>query len=156
MPQLTSIGTTPILSTGQERIIKACEKHWNAHRSNCSGFVKAVAKEIDILFPHPEMNANQIIDYISSWSTGSWWEIGSSKEAGTRADEGYFVLACLKSEPNGHVAIVTSGHQPAHDKYPRGYWGSLNSVGKKNETMNYSFNKNDRDKATYFRCMWKR
>ena len=92
-PPPIPIAEVPIVSSGQKKIINACEKHWNVHKDNCSGFVLAVAREIDISFPLPNMQANPIIDYISSWSTGSWWEIGSPKEAGTRAEEGYFVLA---------------------------------------------------------------
>lgn len=155
------IAEVPILSSGQKRIIEACERHWNAHKSNCSGFVRAVAKEIDIPFPPDRIQADPIIEYISMWSTASWWKIGSAKDAGLFAEEGHFVLACLAStesgRANGHVAVVTSGYKPAKGKYPRGYWGALDSVGEKNSTMNWSFPMDLYEhKMSYYRCMWKR
>jgi len=143
----------PIRGPGQAKIIKACERHWNAHQSNCSGFVNAVADQLAVPLPH--MKANPMVDHISSWSAPMWWQINTSKQAGAYADEGYFVLACLKSTPNGHVAIVTSGHEPDHGIYPRGYWGTLNSIGEKNGTMNYSFKKSHVHMVSYFRYMHK-
>ena len=156
LPPPIPIKEVPVSSTGQDRIAKACEKHWNAHQDNCSGFVRAVASEIGISIPPEHKQANPIIEYISLWSTASWWEIGSPKKAGELAEEGYFVLACLKSEPNGHVAVVTSGYKSSHRGDPRGYWGTYEGVGNKNATMNWSFGKKVMDKVTYFRCMWKR
>jgi hypothetical protein len=143
----------PIRSAGQGRIINACEKHWNAHKNNCSGFVNAVADQLGV--PLPRMQANQIIDLISTWKTISWWKVGLPMEAAAYAENGYFVLACLKDSPYGHVAIVTSGYKPDNGRYPRGYWGTLNSVGEKNGTMNYSFRKTDEHKVAYFRYMHK-
>lgn len=153
------IKEVPILSNGQDRIIKACEKHWNAHKDNCSGFVKAVAVEIGIFLP--DEKADPIIKYISKWETASWWKIRSPKSAGELAEEGYFVLACLtmadSGRENGHVAVVTSGYKSSHRGDPRGYWGAYKSVGEKNATMNYSFDmKRFESKVSYFRCMWKR
>lgn len=158
-PPPIPIAEVPIVSSGQKKIIEACEKHWNAHKSDCSGFAKAVAKELSIELPN--VKADPIIAWISEWSRASWWKIGSPKEAGTLAEEGYFVLACLTTadsgDTNGHVAVVTSGYKPAHGKHPRGYWGAYKSVGEKNATMNYSFDmKRFESKVSYFRCMWKR
>ena len=154
-PPSIPIGEVPVSSTGQTRIAKACEKHWNAHKANCSGFVKAVAVEIGIFLPNEQ--ANPIIKHISEWTRASWWKIGSPKEAGVLAEEGYFVLACLTLEPNGHVAVVTSGYKAGKGIYPRGYWGTYQAVGKKNETMNYSFRMELYEhKMSYYRCMWKR
>ena len=159
-PPPIPIKEVPVSSTGQTLIAKACEKHWNAHKDNCSGFVKAVAAEIGIFLP--DKQANEIIDYISPWAMASWWKIGSPKDAGLLAEEGYFVLACLESKQitlpsgNGHVAVVTSGYRAGKGNSPRGYWGAHKSVGKKNATMNYSFSTADIHKVTYYRCMWKR
>lgn len=142
----------PIRSAGQGKIINACEKHWNAHKNNCSGFVNAVADQLSIQLPH--MQANPMIDYVSSWTTPSWWKISTPAEAGSYAEKGYLVIACLKLSPNGHVAVVTSGHEPGHGIYPRGYWGTYQGVGKMNSTINYSFRMDlYRHKILYFRCM---
>lgn len=154
-----SIAEVPIVSSGQKKIIAACEKHWNANKDNCSGFVKAVAAEIDIFLPNEQ--ADPIIKYISEWTRASWWKIGSPKDAGRLAEEGHFVLACLtmadSGHANGHVAVVTSGYKSSHRGDPRGYWGAYKSVGEKNATMNYSFDmKRFGSKVSYFRCMWKR
>lgn len=157
-PPAMPTAEVPIVSSGQKKIIDACEKHWNAHKSDCSGFAKAVANELGIELPN--VKADPIIDWISEWSRASWWEIGTPIRAGAYAEEGYFVLACLTSaksgRENGHVAVVTSGHKSAHSKYPRGYWGAYKSIGAKNDTINWSFPKEHMDKVTYFRCMWKR
>lgn len=142
----------PILSAGQDKIIKACERHWNAHKDNCSGFVNAVAGQLGI--PLPRVQANPTIDYISAWSTPSWWTINTHMDAGAYAEKGYFVLACLKGTPHGHVVVVTSGHEPGRGTYPRGYWGTYRGVGKMNSTINYAFDMNYFGrKVTYFRYM---
>ena len=158
-PPPMPIAEVPVLSTGQKRIVDACEKHWSAHKGNCSGFVKAVAAEIGIFLP--DKKADPIIEYLSEWTRASWWKIGSPKDAGTLAEEGYFVLACLTStdsgRANGHVAVVTSGYKSSHRGDPRGYWGTLDAVGRKNQTMNWSFDMDRfRLEVSYFRCMWKR
>lgn len=49
---------------------------------------------------------------------------------------------------HGHVVIVVSGPL-AYSKYPTGYRGMLNSVEKKNTTINYIWNKDSRDDAIY-------
>ncbi len=158
-PPPMPIAEVPVRGTGQKRIINACEKHWSAHKGDCSGFVKAVAAEIGIFLPNEQ--ADPIIKYISKWETASWWKIRSPKSAGELAEEGYFVLACLtmadSGRANGHVAVVTSGYKSSHRGDPRGYWGAYKSVGEKNATMNYSFDMDQfGSKVSYFRCMWKR
>lgn len=46
------------------------------------------------------------------------------------------------------MAIITPGIM-AHNKYPTVYWGILNGVGQKAITINWSWNKADRDKVIY-------
>ncbi|MET1257375.1 hypothetical protein [Aliikangiella maris] len=58
------------------------------------------------------------------------------------------VIVGLKAQPHGHVAIVVPGPL-AHGKYPTAYWGSLGGVPKKNTTINWSWNKKDRDNVIY-------
>ncbi|GAB1266682.1 hypothetical protein [Aurantivibrio infirmus] len=43
------------------KVIELCEKHWESNKKNCSGFIKAVAKELTITV-HGQ--ANDIVDAI--------------------------------------------------------------------------------------------
>ena len=42
----------------------ACKKHFEEHKNNCSGFVRAVADELIILVPGISSNANGQIDWM--------------------------------------------------------------------------------------------
>ncbi|MET0752759.1 MAG: hypothetical protein ABWZ66_05280 [Pyrinomonadaceae bacterium] len=133
-------------------IINACENNWEANKSDCNKFVRAVgaALGIDIVAG----NADAIID---SLTAPTWTPVIGGIAAKQKADEGFFVIAGLKAaahtppRTNGHVAVVVAGPlDPTHNKYPTGYWGSLGSIGKKNTTLNYSWNTADRDNVKYF------
>jgi hypothetical protein len=126
------------------RVIALCEKHWQQHRADCSGLLKAVAGDLGIPLTG---QANEIIDTLS----GNWTSITDGAEAARLAAEGKFVVGGLKAMPNGHVVVVVEG-QPNRGRYPRAYWGRLRSVGMKNETINWSWNTADRDKVVYFYC----
>jgi hypothetical protein len=102
--------------------------------SNCSGFMKDVAKALGILGkdklgkdkPVPEDDANGIINYISSHPK-DWTPIGQGETgaltAATEAGKGYLVIVLLKGEDHsdhrlhGHVAIVLP--PPLLERYPR-------------------------------------
>ena len=88
--------------------------------------------------------ANDIVDQIQRQP---WQLLKSGYEANNRAGAG-LVMAGLKAAPLGHVAIVVPGPL-ASGKYPTAYWGQLGSVGKKRTTLNWSWNKSDRDKVIY-------
>ncbi len=125
-----------------QKIIDLCEEYWAANKSNCSGFVKSVATSLDISLSG---QANSIIKTIGR---SPWTVLKSGVEANTQAGKGMFVVAGLEDSPNGHVVIVVSGTLE-HGKYPTAYWGSLGGIGKKNKTINWSWNKSDRDKVVY-------
>ena len=101
------------------RVASACKKHWPNWKSDCSGFVKAVAVELGYydLFGQ----ANNIIDQMQKQP---WRKLSSGKEAAQQASLGKFVLAGHKRSPNGHVVVVMPGG-PVYGKYPYAYWGSL-------------------------------
>ncbi len=124
------------------KVIELCEKHWESNKKNCSGFIKAVAKELTITV-HGQ--ANDIVDAIQK---PLWKTIESGLQAQLHAANGMFVVAGLKSDPHGHVVVIVDG-QLSHGKYPSAYWGSLGGVPKKNTTINWSWNKADRDKVIY-------
>ena len=125
-----------------QKILKLCEKHWNAHSGDCSGFAKAVANELRISLSG---QANEIVDQIQQ---APWRVLNSGEEATAQASLGRLVIGGLKAQPLGHVVIVVAGPL-SQGKYPTAYWGSFGGVGKKNQTVNWSWNKNDRDRVIY-------
>src|SRR5260370_35574026 len=119
-----------------QRIIDACDKKWDAHKSDCSGFVKAGAADLEVNTLAPGDNANAIVDKLNKIvnepnnATG-WTEIkpGDGSAAKVQADVGLFVIGGLKGsamakpEEHGHVVVIVSGPlDPGHDKYPTAYW----------------------------------
>jgi hypothetical protein len=115
-----------------------CEKHWSNYKLDCSGFVKAVASELNILL-HGQ--ANDIVEQIQKIP---WSIVQDGNEAHIKALQGMFVVGGLRGKPNGHVVIVVPGNL-AHGKYPTAYWGSISGVAQKKMTVNWSWNKKDRD-----------
>lgn len=126
----------------QNKVVQACEKHWEAHKSDCSGFAKAVAQELGISLTG---SANDIVDQTQR---PPWTVLKSGVEAKYKADEGMLVVGGLKAVGNGHVVIVVPGPL-LHNKYPTAYWGRLGSTGRKNATVNWSWDEDDRDDVTY-------
>lgn len=136
-PNSTSRLQTAISS---QKIIESCNANFEANKSDCSGFVKAVASNFSVNLTG---QADNIVDQIKG---SGWTQLGhDGVKAKEKADNGWLVIAGLKSsenvppQANGHVAIVVSGVL-AHQKYPTGYWGKLNDPGNagKNKTINYA------------------
>lgn len=137
------------------RVIAACEKHWAAWKSDCSGFAEAVAKELGIAYTNAviggEGRANDHYDYLKQQKDG-WKAIADGPTAAEKAAGGWFVIAATKGTSYGHVAVIVrtpEGKTLASGKWPYGYWGSFGGVGKKNQTINHSWGKDKRDKI-YF------
>ncbi len=129
-------------NTNSQKIIQLCETHWDAHKNNCSGFAKAVAGLVGISLSG---QANEIVDQMQKLP---WKLLKSGSEATAEASLGKLVLGGLKDKPLGHVVIVVAGPL-SHGKYPTAYWGSYGGVGKKNTTINWSWEKTDRDNVIY-------
>jgi len=126
------------------RVVDACEKYWEDYKDDCSGFVKAVAADVGVRLMG--LQANDIVDEMLS---SIWWrKLEDGSDANRWAGDGFFVLAGLKKDPNGHVVVIVPGALSG-GKYPTGYWGSLGGVGKKAQTINWSWNTTDRDKVKY-------
>ena len=131
-----------------EEIINACESNWDAHKDDCSGFVKAVAARLEV--PLKGM-AN---DIVNATSMPPWSRLADGVEAARSAAAGRFVVAGLKGgdqaapSQHGHVVVVVKGDL-AHEKYPTAYWGRLGAVGSKAQTINFAWNSQDRDKVVY-------
>lgn len=136
------------LDSQAQEIINECERNFETYKSDCSGFVKAVAMKfgVDLMG-----QADAIVDQIKG---PEWTNIGNGIEAKAKADAGWLVVAGLKSSDhnparnNGHVVIVVAGPL-ANGKYPTGYWGTLGGVGRKNTTINYAWRESDRDNIKY-------
>jgi hypothetical protein len=64
------------VSTPQQRIINACEAEYQAHITDCSGFVKAVAKNLGIILYGL---ANDIVDRFCSLGNRYGWHSGEGK-----------------------------------------------------------------------------
>jgi hypothetical protein len=133
------------------RIIATCEKHWQQHRYNCSGFVRAVADDLGV-FPHVHGLANDIYQQLKQLK--SRWEILGSLipqftvplteeenikrraeelqiEAGNAAAQGKFVVAAsFNPHGHGHVAIIVDARKagvmgPLVRTRAFAYWGNL-------------------------------
>lgn len=134
------------MSRAQE-IIECCERQWDAHKSDCSGFVRAVAGELGYSLTG---NADAITAILRAAAN----QTHDGTLAAQWAAEGRFVIAGLEghnhvpSRAHGHVVVVVDG-QLAHEKYPTAYWGMLGGVGKKAATLNWAWNNTDRDAVVY-------
>ena len=134
-------GTTP-----QQEIINACEAEFPNHTTDCSGFAKAVAGDVGITLTGM---ANDIVDQIQA---APWTVLTDGIDAKSKADLGLFVIGGLKDDPHGHVVVVVQGPlDPAHQKYPTAYWGSLRGAqfAAKDKTVNWAWDSTERDNVTY-------
>ena len=138
-----STSATPVTGMSlAEKVRAACEQDWDAHKGDCSGFVKAVAADLGF---HLSGTANDIVRSLRA----GWASAADGVAAARMAAEGKFVIGGLPDDPNGHVVVVVSG--PLNrQKYPSAYWGKLGGVGKKNTTINWSWDADDRDRVEYF------
>lgn len=120
-----------------------CEAEWDKWKSDCSGFVKAVAQDIGVPLSG---QANDIVDFLEQ--SVAWEKLGTDGAAAIRyATMDYFVIAGLKASPNGHIAVVVKSPPQV---YPVGYWGRLGSAGRKNTTLNWSWTHADLAKVRYY------
>jgi len=139
------------------QIIRICEANWEAHKADCSGFVKAVSAALGVTTFHPDDNADSIMDKLRAGNDWTALTVGDGRTAKDRADAGQLVIAGLKGaeqvqpDPHGHVVVVVTGPlDAAHGQYPTAYWGRLGSVGAKNQSLNFAWRAGDRDNVGYF------
>jgi hypothetical protein len=131
------------------RILARCEGVWDANKADCNAFAKAVTSDFQVTL---NGQANDIVAQVQT--EAGWTRLANGLAAKVAADEGKLVVGGLKgsdmtpAETHGHVVVVVSG-PVAHGKYPSAYWGKLNSVGRKNTTVNYAWKEADRDKVIY-------
>ena len=140
-----------------QHIIVVCEANWDAHKSDCSGFVKAVAAALEVGTFAPSDDANAIMDKLNAATDWAALTPGDGPAAKVQADAGLLVIAGLKgsdqinADPHGHVVVVVTGPlDPVHGEYPTAYWGQLNGIGAKAKTINWAWRAGDRDHVGYF------
>jgi hypothetical protein len=129
------------MPTPCDRVVAACEKWWDAYKGDCSGFAKAVAKDLQVTLTGM---ADEIVGEIQK---PPWTVLGSGVDAAQQTQYG-LVIGGLKADPHGHVVVVVPGPL-AQGKYPTAYWGMLNGVGRQNTTINWAWNAQDRDQVIY-------
>ena len=133
--------------TSAQDIVAACKREWPAFKGDCSGFARAVAARLNV--PLAGL-ANEIVDHIRA----HWGVLPDGAAAKEAVERGELVIAGLRGDEqknpsaHGHVVVVVPG-EAAFGRYPRAYWGRLGAEGKRDETLNFSWNKRDRDRITY-------
>ena len=132
----------------KEEILAACKKHYDAYSDDCSGFVRAVAKELGYSLSG---NADALMDQLAK----DWKKIDRAK-AVELAKAGTLVIAGLKSSQhnpprnNGHVVIVVEGVL-YHNKYPPVWGGSIGSAESRGtKTVGEVWRSTDRDAVQYY------
>jgi hypothetical protein len=138
-----------------KRIIAQCEKDWEANKSDCNSFVKAVAADLQIRDIPAAADADGIVNFLQG--SAEWRKLTAGDDAAAKqaADAGKFVIGGLTSaelgDAHGHVVVTVSGpFDPGHGRYPRAYWGQLGGVGNKNTTINFAFRRPFCDRVRYF------
>jgi hypothetical protein len=132
-----------------DRVKAACEACFDAHENDCSGFARAVAAQLGV--PLAGL-ANAIVDTIEGGA--GWAQLEDGVAAANAAEAGKFVVGGLRGSDeatpseHGHVVVVV-GRPLAHDAYPSAYWGRLGGGGKKDMTINWAWNADDRDNVSY-------
>ena len=134
---------------GDDRVRAACEACFEAHRNDCSGFARAVADQLGVTL---QGLADQIVDTLRSGP--GWRHLADGGAARTSARAGKLVIAELKGseqarpDPHGHVVVVVDGAL-ARNAYPTAYWGSLGGQPGRDQTLNFAWIPQDRDRISY-------
>jgi hypothetical protein len=126
-----------------QQIIDACEANWDANKSDCNHFVKAVADSLGLTLFDSGDNADAIINKLTS--AAGWNTIPDRAQVEAQASAGVFIIAGLRSSEfhpprnNGHVVVVVAGDDSSHPGFPMAYWGTLNGVGQKDSSIRNTF-----------------
>lgn len=138
-----------------EQIVAVCESEWEANKTDCNHFVKAVAGELGVTLFGPNDNADAIINKLAT--AAGWNALATRTVAEADADAGWFIIAGLRStefippRTHGHVVVVVQGDDPNHPGFPMAYWGTLGAVGRRNASIRYAFIPGpDLDAVRYF------
>jgi hypothetical protein len=129
-----------------QHIIDTCESNWDANKSDCNHFVKAVADSLGVTLFAAGDDADTILNKLSN--AAGWPPIPGTPDLSTvetDAAAGQFIIAGLRSNEftpprtHGHVVVVVKGDDPLHPGYPLAYWGTLGGVGQKDSSIRNTF-----------------
>jgi hypothetical protein len=126
-----------------QHIIDICEANWDANKTDCNHFVKAVADALGVTLFDSGDNADAILDKLSS--AGGWNSIPDRAQVEAQAGAGQFIIAGLRStefhppRAHGHVVVVVAGDDSSHPGFPMAYWGKLGGVGEKDSSIRNAF-----------------
>ncbi len=129
------------------RIIAACEAEFALAQDDCALFVRRVCGRLGVMVAG---NADAIVTAVR----GSWRLLPDGMAAKHAADLGELVVAGLKGNEHarptaeGHVAVVVAGPL-AQGAYPTAYWGQSGGTGAQGQTLNWAWQRDDRDRVTY-------
>ncbi len=125
-------------------VFALAEASWPAHKSDCSGFVRAVALAARI--PLSGL-ANHLVD---TWNSDpAWIKLGSDVAQASRlSEQGYLVVAGRKEPNHGHVVVIVPGRDAHGDAM--GYWGRLGGIGEKDNGLNFAWKRADLAGVQYF------
>ena len=130
-------------------VVEACKANFAAHSKDCSGFARAVAEALGVALAG---DANQIADTMRAGADG--WRPLADGVAAAAAAADQLVIGGLrgdaqaKPDPHGHVVVVVPG--PLNrGRYPSAYWGSLGGIPAEDQTINFAWTEQDRDKVAY-------
>ncbi len=135
--------------TMTDRVQAACDSCFDAHRGDCSGFVRAVGATLGVPVAG---TANDMVALLRNG--GAWRLLEDGVAAAASAASGKLVVGGLRGDEqaehsnHGHVVVVVDGPL-AHARYPTAYWGSLGGTPAKFETVNWAWTDRDRDRVSY-------
>jgi hypothetical protein len=127
-------------------VIAACEREWPHQLHDCSGFVRAVARDMGVLLTG---QADNIVDFIDT----HWRDPGSEGFASEWADAGFLVIAGLRGDeqqvPNahGHVVIIVPG--TSNTGHALGYWGRFHGTGMKQASISLAWRAADLENVIF-------
>lgn len=126
-----------------QHIIDICEANWEANKTDCNHFVKAVADALGVTLFGPNDNADAILNKLAG--AAGWSLIPNRAQVESQASAGQFIIAGLQSTEfhpprnNGHVVVVVQGDDSSHPGFPMAYWGKLGGVGAKDSSIRNAF-----------------
>jgi cell wall-associated NlpC family hydrolase len=135
----------------KEEILAACRKFYDLYSDDCSGFIRAVARELGYTLTG---NADDLVSELERrWTTIDRAQAIEAAAAGTLVIVGLKAADHNPPRRHGHIAVVVDGPL-YHGKYPRVWCGSIGgSAGQSegNKSVGEVWRRTDRDNVSYFK-----